>query len=88
VTAQGSMQQYVLRQCHGSHCQLPASYCQGPNSIPRQSVHNLWCKKWQWNRFFSECFDFPINILQLMMHTHSFIYHWCYIILATNSTAK
>jgi len=29
VTAQGSLQQYVLRLCHGSHCQLPVSHCQG-----------------------------------------------------------
>ena len=32
---------------------------QNPDSIPGQSIWDLWWTKWQWNRFLSECLFFP-----------------------------
>jgi len=45
--------------CHGSGSQWPASHRGGPASTTGQSVWDLRCTKWHWDRFFSEYFGFP-----------------------------
>jgi hypothetical protein len=35
----------------------------GPGSCPCQSMWDLWWRKWQWERFPSESFCFPLSIL-------------------------
>jgi hypothetical protein len=41
----------------------PASHGGGPGSRSGQSMWDLWWKKWHWDRFFSEFFGFPVNII-------------------------
>jgi len=48
----------LKRLCHGSGRQSPASHSGCPGSTPCQSMWNLWCTKWHWDRFFSESFGF------------------------------
>ena len=43
--------------------QSPASQRKGPGSIPGQSMRDLWVTDWHWDRFFSECFGFPLSVL-------------------------
>jgi len=45
---------------------------------------------WPWNMiFYKYCTsDFPITIIPLMLHAHSFIYHQKYIISAVDSSVK
>jgi len=40
----------------------PASDRGGPGSIPGHFTWNLWWKKWHWDRFLTEYFDFPLSI--------------------------
>jgi hypothetical protein len=42
----------------GSGVQSPASHRGNPDSIPSQTLWDLWCTKWHWDRFFSQelCF--------------------------------
>jgi hypothetical protein len=34
----------------------------GPGLIQGPSVWNLWWTKWQWDRFHSKCFGFPLSV--------------------------
>jgi len=38
-------------------CMAPACNPGGPVSIPGQSLWDMWCERWHWNRVFSECSD-------------------------------
>jgi len=46
-------------QCQGSGGQSPASHCEGPCSIPGQSMWDLWWAKLLSARFFSQYFGVP-----------------------------
>jgi hypothetical protein len=41
---------------------LVINTCVGPGSIPGKSMWDLWWIKWHWDRFFPECFGFPLSI--------------------------
>jgi hypothetical protein len=38
-----------------------------------QSMWVLWWTEWQWDRFYSEDFNFFILNISAMLHTHSFV---------------
>jgi hypothetical protein len=48
--------------CHGSCGQSPACHRGGPSLIPGHSMWDLWWRKWHWDRFFPECFGFPLSV--------------------------
>ena len=48
----------------------------GPGSIPGQSVWDLRCTEWHWDRFFSKNFSFPLSIS----------FHHCSILIHSSST--
>ena len=52
-----------------------ANYTRRPNLIPGQSTLALWCTKWHWDKFLSECLHFSIIIIPSMLYTDtSFVY--------------
>ena len=55
--------------------QLLACHCGGPSSKPGQYVQNVWWAKWQWYRFVSQYFSFPLTVSfhQCSIHIHSSI---------------
>jgi hypothetical protein len=64
------------------HCSgglSPASHCGGPGSRPDQSVWDLCCTKWHWDRFLSKFFGF---ILVITFHRGS---PYSYIICGMNN---
>jgi len=54
----------------------------GPDSIPGQSMRDFWWTKWNWDRFFSLYFAFPVCIIPPMLRVKPFIYYIRYIIVA------
>jgi hypothetical protein len=42
--------------CHDSGGYSPAFHRRGPDSVPGQSMWDLWWTKWQWEKLFSEYF--------------------------------
>jgi hypothetical protein len=54
--------------CHGSGRWSSASHRGGPGSRPGQSMWDLWCTKWHWDRFFSEFSGFSLSV---SFHRHS-----------------
>lgn len=60
----------------------------GLGLISGLSMQNWWWKKLHWDRMFSKSFGLPVNITPTTVRSHSFIYHCCYIISATDSTSK
>jgi hypothetical protein len=66
---------WVFRPCLGSGGYLPAYHPGGSGSIPGRSMSDLWWTKWQWDRFFSQRFSFPVlSIIPPMLHTHLHIH--------------
>ena len=51
-----------LQLCHGSRDQSRGFHHRVPCSLPGQSMWNLWWKKWEWDRFFSKYFGFPLSV--------------------------
>jgi hypothetical protein len=49
--------------CYGSGGLSSAPHRGGPGSRPGQSMWDLWCTKWHWDRVFSEFFCFPLSAL-------------------------
>jgi len=94
----------ILDEYGGSHTQMawsphesraapwlsysPASPHEGLDSIPVQSMWALWWARWHWNRLYSQLLHFPASIIPPMLHTHSLIYYWKYIILAIDTIIK
>ena len=64
----------------GSGCQLSACHCGGPGSIPSQSHLDFVVDKVAlgWVSFLVLQLS-PVSIIPPLLHTHSFIYHPCYI---------
>jgi hypothetical protein len=61
------------------------SHCRGVGSVPGQSMLYLWWTEWHWTGFSQEILFSPVSIIPTILHAHSFIYHWHYIILAADS---
>jgi hypothetical protein len=49
------------------------SHRKDPGSRPEQSMWDLCWTKWHWDRFFSELFGIPVNIIPPLLHIHSCI---------------
>jgi len=63
----------IINLKHGSDDQSLACDSRGLSTIQGQSMWNLWWTKWHWYRFS------PVSIIPQVLHTCSFIYHWCII---------
>jgi hypothetical protein len=50
-----------LRPCHGSGRYLLAAHCGRLGSHQGQSMRDLWCTHWQWDRFVSDFFGFYLS---------------------------
>lgn len=46
---------------------------------------DLLCTMWQWYKFFSEWFSFPISVFSPASHSHWFVYYWHCITLAIDT---
>ena len=42
----------------------------GTGCIPCQTKWGVWWTKWPWDRYCTEYFCFPVNIIPTMLHTH------------------
>ena len=65
--------------------QSPASHCTGLDSIPDQSLRNLWGTEFHCNIFLSKYFIFPVSITPPLLHSHSCIYHQCNVTSAQHN---
>lgn len=50
------------RPCYGSGCWSPASHRQSSGSIPGQSIGDIMCTDWRWDRIFSGCVYCPLSL--------------------------
>jgi hypothetical protein len=53
------VQPMYVRPCHGLGGDVSASQRGGPDSLPSQSMWDLWWTKWYWDRFYSEFLGLP-----------------------------
>jgi hypothetical protein len=58
------------------------------NRMVGQSMWDLWWTKCHGDSFFQVLGISPVSIIPLVLHTYSFIYHQCYIILAIGSIVE
>lgn len=60
-------------------------HCRGPGSVTGQSMLYSWWTDWHWTAFSPVLLLSPVFIIPPILHAHSFIYHWHYIIVAADS---